>query len=326
MTYALVARKLRKTFAAQRRQIEAVRGIDLQVSAGEVFALLGPNGAGKTTTVRMLTTLLPIDSGTADVAGVDVTRDPAEVRRRIGLVGQHGGADLAATGRENLLLQGQLYGADRAAAERRAAELIELLGLGEFVDRRAQTYSGGQRRRLELALGLMHNPRLLFLDEPSTGLDPQNRANLWDQLRTLRAAGTTIFLTTHYLEEADAAADRVAIVDHGRVVAEGSPAELKRELGTQSVRLKPKADRTAVEEVAASLRTLPFVAESQPADGAIQLTVEDGARVLPPLLDHLRERRIELESLTLAEPSLDDVFLAKTGRALRDTGEEGRAA
>lgn len=321
MTAAIVAHELRKTFAARRRQIEAVRGIDLRVSAGEVFAFLGPNGAGKTTTVRMLTTLLPIDSGTAFVAGVDVDRDPVAARRRIGLVGQRGGADLAATGRENLLLQGQLYGSDRATAERRAAELIELFALGEFVDRRAQTYSGGQRRRLELALGLMHNPRVLFLDEPTTGLDPHNRANLWEQIRTLRESGTTIFLTTHYLEEADALANRVAIVDHGRVVAEGTPAELKRELGSQRIRLTPKADGTPIEEIAASLRTLPLVEEAQPADGAIRLTVADGARVLPALLDRLRERRIELDSLTLAEPSLDDVFLAKTGRALRDTGD-----
>ncbi len=320
------AKDLRKTFVTGGRRMEAVDGIDLHVSTGEVFALLGPNGAGKTTTVRMLTTLLPIDSGTAVVAGVDVTRDPAEVRRRIGVVGQRGGADLAATGRENLLLQGQLHGASRAAAERRANELIELLAVGEFVDRLAQTYSGGQRRRLELALGLMHDPPLLFLDEPSTGLDPESRANLWEQLRRLRESGTTIFLTTHYLEEADALADRVAIVDHGRVVAEGAPAELKRGLASQTVRLKPKPSGMTVEEVATSLRALPFVGDSRATDGVVQLTVDDGARVLPLVLDHLRERATALEWLTLAEPSLDDVFLATTGRALRDTGDMGQAA
>jgi ABC-2 type transport system ATP-binding protein len=210
MTDIIEVHQLRKAFPSRNGPVDAVRGLDLRIAEGELFGLLGPNGAGKTTTLRMLTTLLEIDAGRAVVAGADVARDARTVRRRIGYVGQAGGADLPATGRENLLLQGRLYRLSRADAARRAEELIDALALGGFVDRRARTYSGGQRRRLEIALGLMHRPRVLFLDEPTTGLDPQNRANLWEQLRSLRAAGTTIVLTTHYLEEADALADRLA--------------------------------------------------------------------------------------------------------------------
>ncbi|HEU5155799.1 MAG TPA: ATP-binding cassette domain-containing protein [Streptosporangiaceae bacterium] len=320
MTEVLLAENLRKSFPVKAETVEAVRGIDLRVQAGEVFGFLGPNGAGKTTTLRMLTSLLPIDGGTAVVAGVDVTRDPEEVRRRIGYVAQGGGADLPATGRENLLLQAQLYGASRAEASSRADELIETLALADFVDRRALTYSGGQRRRLEVALGLMHRPRLLFLDEPTTGLDPQNRANLWDRLRALRDAGTTIFLTTHYLEEADALADRLSIIDHGRIVAAGSPAELKRQVAGQTVTLTTKPGQPPLDQIEAALARLSFVREAHVDGETIKLTIGDGTRMLPELLDVLRSRGVALETLSLSEPSLDDVFLAKTGRALRDAG------
>src|SRR5664280_1658959 len=207
---AVETRVLSKSFGLGAKRIEAVRGVDITVQQGEIFGFLGPNGAGKTTTLRMLTTLIPIEAGQAFVAGVDVARRPREVRRRIGYVGQLGGADLAATGRESLILQGELYGASARQARDRANELIERLELSEFVDRIARTYLGGQRRRLEVALGIMHRPEVLFLDEPTTGLDPQNRANLWEQVRKLQKEGTTIFLTTHYMEEADALCDYIS--------------------------------------------------------------------------------------------------------------------
>ena len=205
---AIMTSGLRKSFRVKDRQVGAVSGIDLVVAAGQIFGFLGPNGAGKTTTLRILTTLLPADAGEAFVAGADVRRSPGLVRRRIGYVGQLGGADASATGRENLLLQGRLYGMSAAETARRTDELIEVFDLGSFAGRAARGYSGGQRRRLEIALGIMHRPLVLFLDEPTTGLDLQNRANLWDQLRQLRAGGTTVFLTTHYLEEADQLSDR----------------------------------------------------------------------------------------------------------------------
>jgi ABC-2 type transport system ATP-binding protein len=193
------------------------------VRRGEIFGFLGPNGAGKTTTLRMLTTLLPIDGGKATVAGIDVARHPKQVRSRIGYVSQLGGADDLATGRENLILQGRPYGGDLSSVTARAQALMEILDIAEFADRRVKTYSGGQRRRLDVALGIVHEPEVLFLDEPSTGLDPQNRANLWDHVRMLRDHGTTVFLTTHYLEEADALCDRLMIIDHGEIVIEGTP-------------------------------------------------------------------------------------------------------
>ena len=199
------------------------------MNRGEIFGFLGPNGAGKTTTLRMLTTLLPIDAGAARVAGFDVARQPQEVRTRIGYVSQLGGADDLATGRENLVLQGRLYGGDLESVNRRTETLMQILDLSEFADRRVKTYSGGQRRRLDIALGIIHEPEVLFLDEPSTGLDPQNRVNLWDHVRALRDRGTTIFLTTHYLEEADALCDRLMIMDHGQIITEGTPRELKRQ-------------------------------------------------------------------------------------------------
>ncbi|MBO0824111.1 MAG: ATP-binding cassette domain-containing protein, partial [Actinobacteria bacterium] len=226
---------MRKSFPARSRAakgqtVVAVRGVSIEVSLGEIVGFLGPNGAGKTTTLRMLTTLLPIDSGSATVAGFDVARQPQQVRTRIGYVSQLGGADELATGRENLLLQGRLYGASKAQVQPRADALARLLDIVEFADRRVSTYSGGQRRRLDIALSLVHEPAVLFLDEPTTGLDPQSRASLWDHIRGLRETGTTVFLTTHYLEEADALCDRLMIMDHGLIVAEGTPRELKQQV------------------------------------------------------------------------------------------------
>jgi len=327
MTDVIEANELRKQFASRRGPVEAVRGVSLAVEQGEVFGFLGPNGAGKTTTLRMLTTLLPIDAGSATVAGFDVASRPQDVRARIGYVSQLGGADDLATGRENLQLQGRLYGGERAQVARRVEETLGLLDLASFADRRVKTYSGGQRRRLDVALGIVHEPQVLFLDEPTTGLDPQNRANLWDHLRELRARGTTVFLTTHYLEEADSLCDRVMIIDHGRIVAEGSPRELKREVVGDSVLMRVAEDGDGRERALALLSGTELVSSVTAADdGQLRCYVEDGAAALPALLRLLDGARIGLRSISLSEPTLDDVFLAKTGRSLRDAGPAAEEA
>ena len=305
--------------------VEAVRGVSFNVEEGEVFGLLGPNGAGKTTTLRILTTLLPADAGEALVAGADVRREPALVRRRIGYVGQLGGADVNATGRENLLLAGRLYGLSAAGASRRCAELLGVFGLGDggLADRSVRTYSGGQRRRLEVALGIMHRPGVLFLDEPTTGLDPQNRANLWDQLRQFRDGGATVFLTTHYLDEADQLSDRVAIVDHGRVIALGTPDELKRRYSADTISVTPGPGAPeAAPVLARELAGAPFVDRADVEDGAIRLTVTDTTRAMAAVFGVLAARGIPTRAASVARPSLDDVFLRETGRSLRDTGED----
>jgi ABC-2 type transport system ATP-binding protein len=323
----LQATDLRKSFTTRRGQkaVKAVDGVDLEVKKGEVFGFLGPNGAGKTTTLRMLTTLLPIDSGTATVAGFDVKSNPQAVRERTGYVSQLGGADNLATGREDLLLQAQLYGMNLREANKRAEELAQALDLKDFIDRRVTTYSGGQRRRLDIALGIMHRPEILFLDEPTTGLDPQNRANLWDQVRKLRASGTTIFLTTHYLEEADALSDRLAIMDNGKIVATGTPRELKKQISGDAVIIKPRHDGQTIGKIRQYLDEQSFVREARAEGEAIRLYVDDGTAALPKIFDLLKAKQIELETVSLSQPSLDDVFLQQTGRSLRDAraSEEG---
>ena len=321
-TDAVLARGLSKALGSGVRRVEAVRGIDLAVHRGEIFGFLGPNGAGKTTTLRMLTTLLPIDAGTALVGGVDVARSPEEARRRIGYVGQLGGADQQATGRENLVLQARLCGMSGAEARRRADEVIEQLELREFASRFARTYSGGQRRRLEVGLGIVHRPEVLFLDEPTTGLDPQNRANLWDEVRALRAAGTTVFLTTHYLQEADSLADRIAIIDGGRIVAEGTPTELKRGLGSASIVIETGLGDGALEALRRELEGQPLVTAVGAAGRSLRVEVTDGAAALQPIAAAISARGVPLEALSLSTPSLDDVFLHLTGRSLRDPGTE----
>jgi ABC-2 type transport system ATP-binding protein len=337
-------RDLRKSFPVRgpgRRskdgggRVEAVRGVSIDVGQGEIFGFLGPNGAGKTTTLRMLTTLLPIDDGTATVAGYDVARQPGQVRRRIGYVSQLGGSDELATGRENLVLQARLYGLGRARAEQRAEALAGLLDLAGFADRRVATYSGGQRRRLDIALGLVHEPSVLFLDEPTTGLDPQSRANLWDHIAALREHGTTVFLTTHYLEEADVLCDRLMIMDHGTVVAEGTPRALKQQVAGDAIVITlrsgdqadslPDSQRPGQlshdgERAASLLRDEPYVRELTAADGQVRLYVDEGGTALPQLIRLLDSQGIGVRSIAMSEPTLDDVFLRQTGRSLRDAG------
>jgi ABC-2 type transport system ATP-binding protein len=318
---------LRKSFAAKggtkggSGRVEAVRGVSIDVRRGEIFGFLGPNGAGKTTTLRMLTTLLPIGSGTATVAGFDVARQPKQVRERIGYVSQLGGADELATGRENLILQGRLYGAARAQVAPRAEELAGLLDLAEFADRRVSTYSGGQRRRLDIALGIVHDPSVLFLDEPSTGLDPQSRANLWDHIRSLRERGTTVFLTTHYLEEADVLCDRLMIMDHGQIVAEGTPRELKQQVAGDAIVISLRQEDHEAERAAPVLAGEAYVRELTAEDGRLRLYVDDGGAALPQLIRLLDASGIGVRSISMSEPTLDDVFLRQTGRSLRESGD-----
>ena len=321
MSDVIEARELRKRFKSRGRVVEAVRGVSFNVPQGEIFGFLGPNGAGKTTTLRMLTTLLTIDEGEANVAGLDVGSAPAKVRERIGYVSQLGGADNLATGRENLMLQGRLYGRDRAHVAARVEELLGLLDLASFAERQVKTYSGGQKRRLDVALGIVHEPEVLFLDEPTTGLDPQNRANLWQHVSTLRERGVTVFLTTHYLEEADALCDRVMIIDDGAIVAEGSPRELKRDIVGDAVVLRVGEEDGALARINAVLAAAPFVrSTTQGEDGELHCYVDDGPAALPEILRRIDSAKIPLRAISLSEPTLDDVFLAKTGRSLRDSG------
>jgi ABC-2 type transport system ATP-binding protein len=319
----IATHELRKSFSSRRGPVDAVRGISINVAQGEIFGFLGPNGAGKTTTLRMLTTLLPIDAGTAIVAGFDVARKPKQVRSRIGYVSQLGGADEDSTGRENLILQGRLYGARSAAVACRVSALIELLDLAEFADRRVKTYSGGQRRRLDVALGIVHEPAVLFLDEPTAGLDPQSRANLWEHIRALRDRGTTAFLTTHYLEEADVLCDRLMIMDHGQIVAEGTPRDLKREVAGDSVSIILRQGDVCAERALPVLCQQPYVRQLAADDGQVRLYVDDGGTALPELIRLLDGENIGIRSITLSEPSLDDVFLQQTGRSLRDGEDSG---
>src|SRR5215468_544139 len=316
------ARGLARTFTSRKRTVEAVRGVDITVDEGEIVGFLGPNGAGKTTTLRMLTTLMRPTAGTATVAGADLLADPVGVRRRIGYVPQAigvtgGGSDPNATVAEELTFQAKLYRVAPDQVPGRVALLTRQLDLGGLDDRLVKTLSGGQRRRLDIALGLVHSPGLVFLDEPTTGLDPQSRSNLWDHIRSLRAdLGTTVFLTTHYLEEADALCDRVFIIDHGVIVAEGTPDELKRRVSGDVVTLQVNGARDTARELLARQPIVQDVTVSD--DGALRLNVFDGAESLPALLRVLDDAGVTMHSINLSRPTLDDVFLTMTGRSLRD--------
>jgi ABC-2 type transport system ATP-binding protein len=317
---AVWAEDLHKTY---KGEVRALAGLSFAVAPGTVYALLGPNGAGKTTAVRVLTTLSRPDSGRATVAGIDVLRSPARVRSEIGAVGQRTGAVRQLTGYENLTMQGKIYGIARAELQRRASELLERFSLGEAAKRQVRTYSGGMQRRLDIAIALVHRPKVLFLDEPTTGLDPEGRAELWSVLTGMaQDAGITIFLTTHYLEEADQFAAMIGIVDRGRLVAEGTADELKAQLRGDSVQLElENAGRVA--QAKDVLLLVPEVA-AVTADGtALRARVGNGARALPGVLSSLAERGIPVTSVTVARPSLDDVYLHYAGRSFRQA--EGTA-
>jgi len=315
------AQGLARTFTSRRRSIEAVRGVDLTVKASEIVGFLGPNGAGKTTTLRMLTTLLRPTAGTATVAGCDLLRDPVGVRRRIGYVPQAigataGGTDPNCLVSEELAIQGRVYRLSAAQSAERSALLTSQLELSGLENRLCKTLSGGQRRRLDIALGLVHSPLVVFLDEPTTGLDPQSRSNLWDHIRGLRERlGSTVFLTTHYLEEADALCDRVLVIDNGKIIAEGVPDELKRRISGDVVTLSVTADAETAEQ---TLAGYPGVRDIAVDGRAIRMTVEHGEQALPGILRALDAAGITMASIQLARPTLDDVFLTLTGRSLRD--------
>jgi ABC-2 type transport system ATP-binding protein len=308
---AIEARDLRRRFGDG---VEAVRGVELDVAEGEIYAFLGPNGAGKTTTVRMLTTLLRPTGGSARVAGHDVVAEPGRVRRAIGVALQEAALDPLMTGRELLHLQATLHRIPRREGRGRAEELLARVGLSDVADRRVGTYSGGMRRRLDLATALMHRPRVLFLDEPTTGLDPVSRKTIWDEVRRLNREGTTVFLTTQYLEEADQLADRVGIIARGRIVAEGTPQELKAQVGKPHLEIAIAGDghERARAVLARYGRELPAT------DGRLLVELSDGASEVAPIVRALDELGIAVEALELVEPTLDDVFLAKTGEHLED--------
>jgi ABC-2 type transport system ATP-binding protein len=303
-----------------RKGPRAVDGIDLAVSPGEIYGFLGPNGAGKSTTVLMLTTLLPPTSGRASVGGFDIVRQGAQVRASIGAALQEAALDAILTGREHLMLQATLQGMPKADRARRAQELLERVGLTEAADRRVGGYSGGMKRRLDLALALVHSPRILFLDEPTTGLDLQSRSALWEEVaRLAHDEGMTVFLTTQYLEEADALADRVGIIDHGKIVAEGTPTQLKEEIGIPTVEVVP-ADASAGDTLAARLASFGNLARN--GRGAVTVQLPGGESQLAEIVRALDQAHLKVASLQLHQPSLDDVFLAKTGRKLEGAGEE----
>ena len=315
----ITARALARSFKTKAGPVEAVRGVDIDVHAGEIVGLLGPNGAGKTTTLRMLTTLLMPTAGTATVAGADLIREPREVRRRIGYVAQVGAMPSAGTlVGEELVTQARLQGLSKSDAAARLADIAPRLDLGGLEGRALLELSGGQRRRFDVALGLMHSPRLVFLDEPTTGLDPQSRANLWQHIRSLRDdAGVTVVLTTHYLDEADALADRVLVMDHGQIVADDTPERLKARISGDVVTLgMPDAEQR--EKAEPVVRSAVAVREVVVADTGLHVTVDDGAVAVAPLLRALDAAGLSPTSISVNRPTLDDVFLTLTGRSLRE--------
>jgi ABC-2 type transport system ATP-binding protein len=310
MTEVIAARNLTKRYGA----VEAVADVSFSVAEGEVLCLLGPNGAGKSTTVRILATLTRADGGSALVAGHDVRTNARSVRHAIGYVAQNAGTDVYLTGRENLLVQAAAHRLRRSEACRRAAELLDVVGLADAADRLVRTYSGGMQRRLEIAMGLVHNPRVLFLDEPTTGLDPEARAAMWDELNRLASERTlSILLTTHYLEEADHLADRIVIINHGRVVAEGRPEDLKAGLALDSVSVEladcPSAEAVRAAVACAGAWTVTF------EGGLLRVQVEQGNRALPAILSGLEAAGLTVESAEVTRLTLDDVYLHHAGRA-----------
>ncbi|MET0206928.1 MAG: ATP-binding cassette domain-containing protein [Thermoleophilaceae bacterium] len=320
MKRAIEAEDLFKTYPGD---VRALDGLSFSVEEGTVFGLLGPNGAGKSTAVRIVTTLARPDAGSARVAGHDVLADPAKVRNAIGVVGQRAGADREATARENLRLSARLHGMRGTEREARIDELLERFGLSEAADRIVRGFSGGMERRLDIALALVHRPRVLFLDEPTTGLDPEVRADMWHEIERLgREEGMTVLLTTHYLEEADRLAAQLAIVDRGKVVATGSPDELKRELSGDAVQVE--LDQAALNGARPVLERIPGIAEITVDGRTVRARAEDGARAVPAVLAALDTHGVAVASVTVARPSLDDVYLRYAGRSFgaADVGAE----
>lgn len=316
MIAAIEARQLARTFADKR----AVDGVDLTVASGEIYGFLGPNGAGKSTMVRMLTTLLSPTDGSASVAGFDVVSDAEKVRLRIGVALQDAALDGKQTGRELLDLQGRLYGLSKEERIRRLVELLQLVDIGTAIDDRINTYSGGMKRRLDLAAALVHQPEVLFLDEPTTGLDPTSRAAVWAEVRYLnQALGMTIFLTTQYLEEADALAHRVGIIAHGKLVAEGTPTELKRSIGSDVIIARVAAGTAA--DVAIIVDRVAAVERVETSDDEVVMSVANGAASISPVAVALAEAGVVVEGLTLRTPTLDDVFLRLTGGRMQEDAE-----
>jgi ABC-2 type transport system ATP-binding protein len=313
---AIAADDLVKTYPGRGRKaapVKALDGLSIAVRRGTIFGLLGPNGAGKSTTIKILTTLARPDAGTASIEGVDVLRRPDQVRRTIGVVAQHSGSDPMATGRENLILQGHLFGMRGGEVKARADELLARFDLTDAANRLVKTYSGGMQRRLDVALGLVHRPEILFLDEPTTGLDPEARTAMWQEINRLASGdGMTVLLTTHYMEEADRLADQLAIVDHGTVVAEGSPDALKGDLRGDAVHLDlpPGAD---VARATAVLTELSHVRDLRVTGRALSARSDDGASAVPGILAALERAGIPVAAVTVARPSLDDVYLRHTG-------------
>jgi ABC-2 type transport system ATP-binding protein len=314
---AIAVERLTKRFG----DVCALDGVDLHVDEGSVLSLLGPNGAGKTTLVRILTTLLSPDGGRATVAGCDVVRDAARLRHRIGLAGQYAAVDENLTGMENLTMVGRLYGASRAQAKRRARELLERFGLGDAGNRATSTYSGGMRRRLDLAAALVADPPVLFLDEPTTGLDPRSRLDVWETIETLAAQGSTVLLTTQYLDEADRLADSIAVIDHGRVIAEGTSEELKSRIGGERLEVTLEA---AEQAEAAAQALAPLAAEPPIVDGALVcVAVRTGTGAIVQAVTRLSGQGIGVRDVNLRRPTLDDVFLSLTGRGVQETPIHG---
>jgi ABC-2 type transport system ATP-binding protein len=323
--FVIHARGLARTFRKKKQEVHAVAGVDLDVAAGEIVGFLGPNGAGKTTTLRMLTTLLVPTAGTATVAGCDLITDPVGVRRRIGYVSQSGATYPDARAGEEVVDHARLYGISTAEATARGKQLFRELDLDGLWERQPKNMSGGQRRRLDIAVGLVHVPGLVFLDEPTTGLDPQARANLWQHIRGLREErGTTVFLTTHYLDEADALCDRILVIDAGRIVASGTPDELKSQVGgdvlTVTVEQADQAGR-----VAALMAALPGAEAPQVVDTRVVARARHGGAALVSLVRELDGAGIAVAGIESRRPSLDDVFLSLTGRSLREEGEPAAA-
>jgi ABC-2 type transport system ATP-binding protein len=320
MTDPVVAENLVKVYNGK---VRAVEGVSFQVKEGELFGFLGPNGAGKTTTVQMLTGNLRLTEGRANVAGVDVARSPGEVKKRIGLVFQESTADPDLTGRENLELAAALFGVPLRSTKSTINSLLERMQIGDAADRLVKTYSGGMRRRLELAVGIIHSPRVLFLDEPTLGLDPQGRAGFWRYVLELRKdQGMTVFVTTHYLDEADTMCDRIAIIDHGKIVATGTPSELKDRLGGDIVTVHPTQGPSPAAE--ALLKGLPGVVSVTASDGRYRVKVPRGEELIPVLVDACTRAGVGLAGVSLKRPSLDEVFLEFTGREFRE--DEGATA